>query len=221
MRTHSDHDNRLAPNLVRWGAVFGGTVISLGIFGLVSSLWLAIAYSDSDGSGWVSGNLAWFIAGTAVLALFTGGLLAGFLSGVRGAAAGLMNGMTAWGLLFVLSLLTVIPGLAQLTTQLGTGLADGTNTIGGSIGTSGGGVTAESAVWATFWSLLVGAVVAGLGGVLGGSVTREVEVARTDVRGDHDDAPVYPVDHEPTVVAPATPPGVPTASVSRDPGHRG
>lgn len=44
---------RVAPNLVRWGAVFAGTVISLGLFALLSSLWLALAYSDVDAGGWV------------------------------------------------------------------------------------------------------------------------------------------------------------------------
>lgn len=81
--------------------MFAGTVISLGFFALVSSLWLATAYSDPDGSGWITGNLAWFLGGTAVVSLFLAGLLAGFLSGIRGAKSGLLNGLTAWGLLFV------------------------------------------------------------------------------------------------------------------------
>lgn len=191
MRT--SNNVQLAPNLVRWGAVFGGTVIGLGFFALVSSLWLAIAYSDSDGSGWITGNLAWFLAGTAITSLLLAGLLAGFLSGVRGAASGLLNGLTAWGVLFVASLLTVIPGLTQITSALGTGIGAGTNTLGGSVGQSGGGVTAESAVWATFWSLLIGAAVAALGGVLGGKIKREVQVADTDVRGVHEPEHVYPV----------------------------
>lgn len=194
MRTNHDGDVRLAPNLVRWGAVFGGTVISLGVFALLSSLWLATAYSDADGSGWISGNLAWFLAGTAIVSLFLAGLLAGYLSGVRGAASGLLNGMTAWGLLFVASLLTVVPGLTQITSRLGAGIGAGTNTIGGQIGQSGGGVTAESAVWATFWSLLIGALVAALGGVLGGSVKRDVTVADADVRGSDDSERVYPAE---------------------------
>lgn len=54
-----------------------------------------------------TGNLAWFLGGTAVTALFLAGLLSGFLSGVRGAASGLTSGLTAWGLLFVACVLTV------------------------------------------------------------------------------------------------------------------
>lgn len=189
----TNRNSALAPNLIRWGAVFAGTVISLGVFAMMSALWLAIAYSDTDASGWVSGNLPWFLGATAVGALLLAGVLAGYLSGVRGAGAGLMNGLTAWGLLFVASVLTVVPGLTAITTNLGAGLRGGTNTIAGSLGQSGGGVTAEGAVWTTFWSLLIGAAVAALGGVLGGAVKREVKIADTDVRGEQEAYPMEPV----------------------------
>jgi hypothetical protein len=173
--------------------VFAGTLMSLGFFALLSSLWLAIAYSDSDGSGWISGNLPWFLGGTAVAALFLAGLLAGYLSGVRGAGSGLLNGLTAWGLLFLASVVTVIPGLTAITGNLGAGLGSGTNTVGGVLGQSGSPVTAESAVWTTFWSLLAGAVVAALGGVVGGATKRHAHVADTDVRGEREVYPVEPV----------------------------
>jgi hypothetical protein len=67
-------------------------------------LWLALAYSadGGDGTGWISGNLGWFIGATAAVALMLVGFLAGFLSGPRGSGAGLTNGLTAWGLLFIL-----------------------------------------------------------------------------------------------------------------------
>ena len=183
-------DTNVAPNLVRWGAVFAGTIISLGFFALLSALWLAISYGDADASGWISGNLAWFLGGTAVSVLFVAGLLSGYLSGVRGAGSGLLNGLTAWGLLFLTSVVTVVPGLTAITTNLGAGLASGANPLGASIGQSGG-VSAESAVWTTFWSLLIGAVVAAVGGIAGGAARRSVRIADTDVRGDDQDA-VHP-----------------------------
>ncbi len=201
----SDSQAQVAPNLVRWGAVFAGTVIALGFFALVNALWLATAYSDADGSGWITGNLAWFLGATAVVSLFLAGLLAGFLSGVRGAKSGLLNGLTAWGLLFVASVLTVVPGLTAITSSLGTGIAAGTNTIGGAVGPAGGAVSAESAVWTTFWSLLIGAVVAGLGGIAGGAAKREVQLADTDTRGHQDHAtPLAPASSV-TVERPARP----------------
>ena len=198
----------IAPNLVRWGAVFSGTVIALGFFALVSTLWLGIAYQDADASGWISGNLAWFIAGTAIVSLFLAGLLAGALSGVRGTAAGAVNGMTAWGLLFVASLLTVVPSLAAITNSLGAGLAAGTNEIGSALGQTGGGLTAASGVWATFWSLLIGAVAAAVGGMLGGKVKRQVPVAGVDTRAGDESYPADPVasvhvEDDPVVIRPA------------------
>lgn len=193
--TLGSREAQVAPNLVRWGAVFAGTVISLGFFALASALWLAIAYSDAavDTSGPVSGNLAWFLGGTAVAALFLAGLLSGYLSGVRGAGSGLLNGLTAWGLLFIASVVTVVPGLTAITTNLGAGIGLGTNALSGSVGQGGGGVTAESAVWTTFWSLLIGAVVAALGGIVGGAAKRKAKVADTDVRGEEQVYPVAPV----------------------------
>ena len=191
VNTLRGRDTTVAPNLVRWGAVFAGTIISLGFFALLSALWLALSYGDAEAGSWVSGNLAWFLGGTAVAALFLAGLLSGYLSGVRGAGSGLLNGLTAWGLLFVTSVVTVVPGLTAITTNLGAGLASGANPLGTGIGESGGGVSAESAVWTTFWSLLIGAVVAALGGIAGGAAKRSAKIADTDVRGADPDA-VYP-----------------------------
>ena len=194
MRTISTpRDAHVSPNLVRWGAVFAGTLISLGFFALVSTLWLALSYNDT--SDWVSGNLPWFLGATAVSALFLAGLLSGFLSGVRGAGAGLLNGLTAWGLLFITSVLTVVPGLTAITMNLGAGLGSGSNAVG----TVGGGLTAESAVWTTFWSLLAGAVVAALGGIVGGAAKRQPKITDAEVRGQHEskrdaDDRVYPVE---------------------------
>lgn len=164
-----------APDLVRWGPVVAGVLIGLGVFALVNSLWLAFAYDS--GNGWVSDNLGWYIGATAAGALFLAGFSAGLLAGVRGMGAGLANGITTWGLLFVLSLTAIIPGAVNLTARLGTGVQQGTTTVGGSLGAPGGGFTVESALWTTFWSLLIGGALAAVGGVLGGTLRRPVLVA--------------------------------------------
>lgn len=169
-------------DLVRWGPVLAGVAIALGFFGLMNALWLALAYSFDGGGGWISGNFGWFIGVTAAVALTLAGFLSGFLSGPRGAAAGLVNGLTAWGLLFILSLTAVIPGAVNLTTQLGTGLQEGQTTIGESLGTGGGGFTVESALWVSFWSLLAGVVLAAVGGLLGGKMRRPVVEAERESR---------------------------------------
>ncbi len=180
-------------DLVRWGPVVAGVVIALGFFALMNLLWLALPYSvdGGDGTGWISGNLGWFIGVTAAVALMLAGFLAGFFSGPRGAAAGAANGLTAWGLLFVLSLTAIVPGALNLTDQLGAGLQDGQTTVGGPLGTAGGGFTVESALWVSFWSLLAGVVLAALGGLLGGKMRRPVLEAKRSSR-DSDPRTVAP-----------------------------
>jgi hypothetical protein len=108
--------------------------------------------------------------------------------------------------------LTGVPGLTTITTNLGAGLASGANPLGASIGQSAGGVSAENAVRKTFWSLLIGALVAA-------SVASWVappSAARsrpTDVRGDDPDA-VYP--RTPVATARVTDNRVVSGGLSRD-----
>ncbi len=137
-----------APDLVRWGPVIAGMVIGLGLFALLNALWLALAYSADN--GWVSVNLAWFVGISAAASLLLAGLIAGALAGVRGMMAGLANGVTAWSLLFILSLTTIIPGALNLTSLLGRGLQQGTTTAGGTLGAASRGFTVESALWTSF-----------------------------------------------------------------------
>ncbi|MGQ0718973.1 MAG: hypothetical protein ACT4NP_16990 [Pseudonocardiales bacterium] len=104
------------------------------------------------------------------------GLIAGVLAGVRGTLAGLANGATAWGLLFLVSLTTIIPGAVNLTSKLDTGVRQGARTFGGYPG-AGGGFTVASTLWTGFWSLLVGLVLAVIGGIIGGRMRRPVILA--------------------------------------------
>jgi hypothetical protein len=181
-------------DLVRWGPVVAGVVIALGFFALMNVLWLALASSvdGGDGNGWVSGNLGWFIGVTAAVALMLAGLLAGFFAGPRGAGAGLTNGLTAWGLLFLLSLTALVPGAINVITQLTAGLQDGQGTVGGPLGTAGGGFTVDSALWVSFWSLLAGVVLAALGGLLGGKMRRPVVEAERSSRNTEPRTTVAP-----------------------------
>ncbi|HUH07813.1 MAG TPA: hypothetical protein VML96_08400, partial [Egibacteraceae bacterium] len=64
------------PNLIRWGAVFGGVVMGLSLLLLLTALWIAMAYAG--GIEAMQDNLAWWTAGSAVVAMFVGGMLAGW-----------------------------------------------------------------------------------------------------------------------------------------------
>ncbi|MDN5860940.1 MAG: hypothetical protein L0H84_20235 [Pseudonocardia sp.] len=169
-----------APDLVRWGPVIAGVVIGLGFFALIDTLWLAIA--ASAGGAWVSGNLAWFVGITAAVSLLLAGLFAGLLAGVRGMLAGMANGVAAWAVVLILSLTVLAPGALRLTGTIGSGLQPGTASPGGGIDSVAGGLTADAALWATFWSLLAGLVLAAIGGFLGGKMRRPVERSEDSAR---------------------------------------
>ena len=117
--------------------------------------------------------LEWYVGITAIASLFIGGLLAGWLSGVRGAGSGLFNGITMWGLILIVALAVGIPAIFNVF-NLGrvSAITDGT-------GLTGSGV--DTALWASFWTILGGFLASGLGGMIGGAVTiREPLPSTTD-----------------------------------------
>jgi len=151
-----------SPPLVQWRSVFGAGVIGLALMALVTVLWLALAYgSDMEQ---VSANLRWYIGGTAIGSMFVAGALAGWLSGVHGAAPGMFNGLTVWGLVLIIGLAVGVPSMMNL---IGTGTTDGSTVRFG-----------EEAAWPVFWSLLIGFGAAAIGGMIGGLIPKPM---RTEV----------------------------------------
>lgn len=148
--------------LLRWSAVFGGLILGLAMLLLLSALCLALAYGSHMTS--IRDNLSWYVAGSAVLSLFVGAILTGYLSGVRGVGTGMLHGFALWGLLMIVTITVGIPsvlnvfGLSQIADQAASGRLIATGDAG--------------ALWATFWTILGGFIAAGLGGMIGGAVTR-------------------------------------------------
>src|SRR5215211_3351050 len=145
-----------SPQRIRWGAVFAGVVLGTALLALLTTLWFALAFnSDVDT---VRINLEWYVGITAIVSLFIGGLLAGWLSGVRGAGTGLFNGVTVWGLVLIVALAVGIPAVFNVF-NLGrvSSIADGTG-----LSTSG----VDTALWASFWTILGGVLASGLGGMI-------------------------------------------------------
>lgn len=183
-----------SPQRVRWGAVFAGVVLGLALLALMTTLWFALAYNSGVDS--IRDNLEWFIGGTAVAALFIGGLLAGWLSGVRGAGSGFFNGITMWGLILIVA---VAAGLPAIFTIFDIGPVSITDE-GGLVGTG-----VDESLWATFLTILGGFLASGLGGLIGGAVTMpaNAHLQRVDEEDhDHDvrDRDVGDHDHEDTAV---------------------
>jgi uncharacterized integral membrane protein len=147
-----------SPPLVRWNAVFAGTVIALAAGAVAGTLWLALAYGSHRHLFYQ--HLDWWIGGTAIFAMFLAGLPAEASSGTRGIMAGLVTGMTTWGLVVLGILAIAIPGV--LATSNTTVLHLGARSI----------TVSTLRWWSSFWSLLIGLGAAAAGGLIGGAMPR-------------------------------------------------
>ena len=170
--TQEDGDNA-GRTLIRWSAVFAGTLLGLATLALLTSLWLALARASNVTM--VQDNIEWFIGGSAVFCLFLAGLLAGYLSGVRGGGTGFLHGATIWGLLLFATLSLGIPTVLNVfnVNQIATNVQSATTTPTDP--------AVYGVLWGTFWTILGGFVAAGLGGAIGGAMTRDADrVVRVD-----------------------------------------
>lgn len=161
MRRTETHAVRATPPLVQWRAVFAGGLIGLAMMIMLTTLWLALAFGSEMET--VAGSLEWYIGGTAIFSLFVAGMLAGWLSGIPSAAAGMFNGLTVWGLVLIVSLAAGVPSVLNVI---------GTDTAPVRFG--------SDAAWSVFWSMLIGFGTAGIGGLIGGAMPRPAR-ATTEV----------------------------------------
>jgi hypothetical protein len=161
-----------APTMIRWGAVVAGAIIGLAVVVLIVSLFAAIG-GEAQG---IADNLHWFGFAAALIGLFVAGLLAGWISGVRGATSGMFHGITAWGLLLVVAL--AFPQAFGAFEAFATPLEE--------IGTG--------PLWAAFLSVVGGLILAAVGGLIGGAISRPAEVTprRGYERGAYGEGPAQP-----------------------------
>ena len=148
--------------LVRWGAVFSGAVIGLAVMGLLTALWLALGYGSNIDQ--VAGNLAWYLGGSAIACMFLAGILAGYLSGVRGPGTGILHGLTVWGLLTIVTVTVGLPAILNLF---------GISRVFAANGQPANAIRTANGLWTGFWTLLIAFGTAALGGLFGGLVTRD------------------------------------------------
>ncbi|HZB01787.1 MAG TPA: TIGR04086 family membrane protein [Actinomycetota bacterium] len=168
--------------LIHWGSIFAGAVWALAVTVLLSSLFLALGYASEMQA--IRDNLEWFLAAAAMVGLFVGGYLAGWLPGVRGWGPGVINGMTVWGLILTVSLLIGVPsvlgGAAALLDNVG-GVSRVTGAGGQSLGND-----VDPGLWAGFLTALIGFVLAAAGGAIGGASPRDVDMYETFDTVDRD-----------------------------------
>jgi hypothetical protein len=100
-----------------WGAVFGGAVVTLGLWLLLHTLGLAAGLSAIDPQD--QGSLRGIGIGTGVwsviaplLALFVGGFVAAYAAGYFDRTTRLIHGVVVWGLTTILGALLVSMALA-------------------------------------------------------------------------------------------------------------
>lgn len=167
--TPSGREPAVGRSWVSWGAVFSGALIGLAVMTLLGLFWWAIA----AGGNWMISNIYWFLSGSAIVATFLAGLFAGWLSSNRGLMAGLVQGLTEWGLLtFMIGVLG--PGLtvtlrALLVRQ--------------------DAITEQAWLWTSFGSVVIGLGAALLGSTLGAtmvaphSTSTPIEAGRSPAGG--------------------------------------
>jgi hypothetical protein len=171
--TSVENDDTAGRTLIRWSAVFAGTLLGLATLALLTSLWLALA--NASHVDMIQRNLEWFIGVSAVACLFLAGLLAGYLSGVRGAGTGFLHGATIWALLMIVSLSVGIPAILNVF-NIGQLSQDVQATTSGATSQP-----VYNALWGTFWTILGGFIAAGIGGAIGGAMTRDADrIVRVD-----------------------------------------
>ncbi len=151
-----------SPQRIRWGAVFGGAILGMALLALLTSLWFSLAYASEIDR--IRGNLEWYVGGSAIACLFVAGLLAGWLSGVRGAGSGFFNGLTIWALMVALVVTVGIPATFDV---FNLGRVTALDPAGGLLEPDAGAV-----LWATFSAIVGGLVTSGIGGAIGGALAR-------------------------------------------------
>jgi hypothetical protein len=159
-----------SPQRIRWGAVFAGAVIGIALLALLTTLWFALAYAEEMDQ--IRTNLEWYVGISGVACLFIAGLLAGWLSGVRGVGSGFFNGVTIWALMLIITLSVGVPAIMNV---FNLGRVTQLDEAGGLLATGG-----DTVLWAAFLSIVGGLVASGLGGMIGGAITSPANAHLTD-----------------------------------------
>ena len=187
--TTSDYEDVGQPTRLRWGAVIAGGMLAVALLLLLSSLWMALGFGSEF--SYIADNLEWFIAGSAIFCLFVGGWVAGRMSGVRGAGAGMAHGATLWAIVLLVTLAVGIPAILNILNlgRVATEIDQQTGVIAQGV---------DASLWATFLSLVGALVAATIGGVIGG-MTVPAPVETTHSRS-YTTPPAWPSDPRTRVV---------------------
>ncbi len=163
-----------AKTIVRWGPIWVGFIVALGINLVLYVLTMAIALSSASPTAANAREVMQGAGiGTAIsslIALFVGGFLAGRLGIQQGLRNGIMQGTVVWALFVIAMMLFSLFGLGGAMGTLA-GVTDGRAMAGGTGMTTADTArmlsTAAKSMWWLFGGLLVSWLAAALGGWLG------------------------------------------------------
>lgn len=122
---------------MRWGAVFAGTALAVGLWVLFHTLGmgLGLAAIDTDDAGSLKGagigTGIWSII-ASLIAMFVGAMLAGRLAGTREPKVGAMHGSVMWALasgIGLWAIFAIVSSLASGAARIGGAAASATSTV--------------------------------------------------------------------------------------------
>lgn len=126
---------------IRWSAIIGSVIVAAGVWLLLHALGLGIGLTALDPEhasslrGVGIGTGIWSII-VPILALFLGGLVAGYLAGIMPRMSAVVHGGVLWSLATILSLLILLSTLS--------GLLTGVARLSGQVVGAAGGVAMQS-----------------------------------------------------------------------------
>lgn len=136
---------------ISWGAIFAGVIIAVAIHLVLSLIGAGVGLSvadpihrDSpDASSYGFGAAAWWGL-SSVLALFTGGWIAGHLAGAPGRTDAMLHGLVTWGLAALLGAYLVAATFASVVKGGATAVGAAASAAGTGIAAAAGPATDEA-----------------------------------------------------------------------------
>jgi hypothetical protein len=149
---------------VRWGPIWAGLLTIIATLTVIGSLGAAIAFSVWGATPNRAFTYGWSIL-TGILAYFLGGWVTARTAGVTGVGPAVLNAAMAWALSLVALFVLAIFGAGNAIGLLGSDLNQIMGTAGGP--TPGAAASAAGAAWVTFATLVIGLILAMIGGAIG------------------------------------------------------
>ena len=169
---------------VSWPAIFGGTMVALGMEIMFLLFGLLIAFIIYNPGGVRAGSVAWFLI-TSIISLYVGGWVAARLSGNPDRGSAQLHGLVTWGLTMLTTFAFVTSSAwnvlsASANVLATTVAARGPGQAGAQVPMAGNvGQTIASSGWVLALVLFIGVLLAAISSWMGGAAGKPSTVTRT------------------------------------------